>query len=410
MASINHGMRGTVPSVQRSTAGRPDSSPLRKWEVGILFLGILLLIGGMCVFPTGASFNPGKPYQYLLSAGLYLPVLVIGIVGKGRWWSTLRMPLMPWILAFMVWGAISTLWSDAPRTTDVLLRNLSVLLFLFAWIHGVGEDASRKRWLMIAGAGMIGLATLAAMVGFAIQPPADGRLVGTGGMRNANLAAAAIGAAFLWLLPLRFDRPLWLVLKWMLLATLGGGLLLTFTRSAWLALGVGVVILSIAERGRRSATYAIPGIALGAAIYMIHGASMFQRGWSMRPEILAEAWELFLQSPGLGAGLGSPLILEVNGTGFVHSHNLFVQVALEMGLPGFILWTGIWLAAGYRAWRWRKHAAGSAALSLWAFATVLVQFDLPHLLHSPRPVWLVVWFPLAMIVCLMGRRSHEASP
>ena len=65
---------------------------------------------------------------------------------------------------------------------------------------------------------------------------------------------------------------------------------------------------------------------------------------------------------------------------------MFSQIAIELGLVGFVLWLAIWLVLG-----------------LWVFGSVLVQFDLPHLVDSPRPGWLMTWIPLAIGMALTRR-------
>jgi O-antigen ligase len=137
-----------------------------------------------------------------------------------------------------------------------------------------------------------------------------------------------------------------------------------------------------------------------------------ERGWSLRPEIFMQAKHLFFEHPWKGLGQGSDFQLQVGGETLTHAHNMFSQLAIELGLPGLLLWTGIWLALGWRGWCHRHETLGRIVLGLWVFATIMVQFDLPHLLSSPRPGWLITWLPLALSMSL-GRRSADkavASP
>jgi len=51
-------------------------------------------------------------------------------------------------------------------------------------------------------------------------------------------------------------------------------------------------------------------------------------------------------------------------------------------------------------------------LALWLYASVVLQFDMPQLLDSPRPGWLLVWLPLALALWLeldARRRAAAAS-
>ncbi|MEG2049434.1 MAG: hypothetical protein RR100_21505, partial [Comamonas sp.] len=130
-----------------------------------LFLGgLVLLIAGMCALPAGPSFNPGKPYQYLLALTLYLPALIIGFSSPRRWLELLQRPLMPWLLALFGWALLSLSWSNARRPADEFMRLLSVLLFLLAFLQGVGSDPLRQRRLLLCGAGVLSVTAIAAML------------------------------------------------------------------------------------------------------------------------------------------------------------------------------------------------------------------------------------------------------
>lgn len=93
----------------------------------------------------------------------------------------------------------------------------------------------------------------------------------------------------------------------------------------------------------------------------------------------------------------------------MHAHNMFSQLAIELGLPGLLLWTGIWLVLGWRAWRHRHETRGLIVLGIWVFGTVMVQFDLPHLLDSPRPGWLLTWLPLALGMSFGRKTTKDAT-
>lgn len=381
----------SVPSLPRDPAALPARN--------LLWAGLLLLVAGMCALPAGPSFNPGKPFQYLAALSLYLPALIIGFSSPRRWAEFARLPLMPWVLALFGWALLSLAWSNAKRPADEFLRVLTVLLFLFGFLQGVGNAPRRQRWLLVSAAGVVTLTAVAAMVQFVIAPSADGRLVGFGVMANANLIAAALGAGILWLWPWRFELHWQRLLKWFAMAVMAAALLLTYSRSAWIALFATVFVLLAIRRSKRAGQRLILLCLVGLGIAVAAYPELTERGMSFRPQIFAHAVSLFSQHPWLGLGMGANFSIPVEaGTGMfqVHTHNLFTQLAVELGLPGLLLWLGIWLALGWRAWQHRLEPAGRVVLGLWLFASVMVQFDLPHLIDSPRPGWLIIWLPLAL--------------
>lgn len=392
--------QGAVPG---TTLPALPSNPAPRYGRNLLWAGLLLLIAGMCALPAGPSFNPGRPFQHLLVVSLYLPALIIGFAHPGRWLEFARRPLMPMLLALFGWATVSLVWSNARRPADEFLRLLTVLLFLFAVVQGLGNDPRRQRGLLLCGAGVLTATAVAAMVKFALYSPAGDRLIGFGVMANANLIGAAMGAGILWLWPWRFQRTGHRLLKWLAMALMATSLLLTYSRSAWIALFTAVFVLLAVRRSERAwqRLVLLFAVALGVAIAAY--PELTERGLSFRPQIFEYALGLIAQHPWLGWGLGASFTIPVEaGTGMfqVHTHNLFTQVAVELGLPGLLLWLAVWLGLGWRAWHFRQEPLGRVILGLWLFASVMVQFDLPHLIDSPRPGWLILWLPLALSLSL----------
>ncbi len=395
-------------AVPGTTLPALPSSPAPLYGRNLLWAGLLLLIAGMCALPAGPSFNPGRPFQHLLAVSLYLPALIIGFAQPSRWLEFARRPLMPMLLALFGWALLSLAWSNARRPADEFLRLLTVLLFLFAVVQGLGNDPRRQRSLLLGGAAVLTGTAVAAMVQFALHPPHDGRLVGFGVMANANLIGAALGAGILWLWPWRFQTTGQRLLKWLAMALMATCLLLTYSRSAWIALFSAMFVLLAVRRSERAwqRLVLLFAVALGVAITAY--PELTERGLSFRPQIFEYALGLIAQHPWLGWGLGANFMIPVEaGTGMfqVHTHNLFTQVAVELGLPGLLLWLAIWLGLGWRAWHFRQEPVGRVILGLWLFASVMVQFDLPHLIDSPRPGWLILWLPLALSLLLPAAAS-----
>lgn len=390
-----------IPPLVSGPRGNESDAP--RWLRLVLCLGLGALFIGMGVLPAGISYNPGKPFQHLLTLTLYLPTLALLLIRPRRWLSMWRQPLFPWAAALLAWGALSLLWTSGTRPSDELGRNVSILLFLCAWTYGVGADLRRMRLLLCIGAVALAGAALAAMTMHTFQSVQDDRLSGFGVMANANLAAAGMGAAFLWLYPWKFTRLAYRVAQWLVLAILALFVLRTYTRSAWAALFAAMLLVLLSQGGRRAWMYAAAVALAGIIGVIVEYPALSARGWSLRPEIFMHAKELFEQHMWRGLGQGAQFKIVTGGQVLTHAHNMFSQLAIELGLPGLLLWTGVWLVLGWRAWRERASVPGQIVLGLWMFATVMVQFDLPHLLDSPRPGWLITWLPLAMSFSFASR-------
>jgi O-antigen ligase len=389
----------TAPVRETAVAGEwgePDDTVVTGWLRRLLMVGMVWLIVGMAVMPAGVSYNPSKAYQDILALTMWLPTIALIAMRPQRLLAFCRLPLMPWAMALLVWGWVSLSWTHAERPADEIARNLSILLFLFASQWVFGGNVWRSRQLLIGCSAAMALVAMFNIVHYLLHPTPDGRLVGIGVMANANLAAAGMAAAMLWLWPWPMNGWRWVVAKWLAISILVLFVLLTFTRSAWAAMFSALLVLVVCRGGRRAWLYAAL-ICVLAALGVAAGLHvLLERGWSLRPQIFAQSMDLIAQHPIRGLGQGSAFQLNAGTEVLDHAHNMFTQLAIELGLPAVLLWTGIWLALGWRAWRHRHETLGQVVLGLWVFGTVAVQFDLPHLLDSPRPGWLITWLPLAL--------------
>ena len=84
-----------------------------------------------------------------------------------------------------------------------------------------------------------------------------------------------------------------------------------------------------------------------------------------RTEIWTRAWYIIQDFPFTGIGIGSfqqvtdplyPFVL--NAVSIPHAHNLFLQVAVDLGIPGLIAWLGILGYVCLSAWRAYRYGDG----------------------------------------------------
>jgi O-antigen ligase len=390
------------------TSEQTNASTVTRWLHVWVVLGMVWLVLGLAVLPAGASYSPGKLFQHGLVLTLFLPSLALLVMRPRRFIGFWHQPLIPWVVLLLAWGCVTLFWGHALRPADEIGQNVSILLFLFAWQQCLSGDLLLlRRFLTGCALGLAVVAAVAVVLGL-LHPEPDQRLVGFGAMANANLAAGAMGGALMWLWPWRFASKGWQLLKWATIAVLGAFVLLTLTRSALAAVFAALVVVALCSGGRRAWVYAGLLVALGLVCAAIGAHFLMARGWSMRPQIFELSKQMFLQHPFTGIGQGTPFHMTAGDMVLTHAHNMFSQLAIELGLPGLLLWTGIWLALGWRAWRHRHETMGVVVLGLWVFGTVMVQFDLPHLLDSPRPAWLLTWLPLALGMSL-GRDTAKGA-
>jgi putative inorganic carbon (HCO3(-)) transporter len=161
--------------------------------------------------------------------------------------------------------------------------------------------------------------------------------------------------------PIPGGRPAWLWAQVVLLLLTGGLLLLAQSRSSWLGLAAGLALL-LAWSGRRgrwlagAAAAAVLAIALVAAGALASAAQApLDGGLSDRREIWLRALYVIRDYPLTGLGLNAfrsvmprlyPLYRTSPDFNFAHAHNLLLQAAVDLGLPGLAAYLALWWAAG----------------------------------------------------------------
>ena len=66
----------------------------------------------------------------------------------------------------------------------------------------------------------------------------------------------------------------------------------------------------------------------------------------------------------------------------IFAHNLFLQVAVDLGIPGLIAWLAILLGAFYSAWRVQREAARSKLIWMRGFAVGLLACQAALVVHG----------------------------
>ena len=138
------------------------------------------------------------------------------------------------------------------------------------------------------------------------------------------------------------------------------------------------------------------------AVYMIKDFSWTGIGFGLFGDVADQMYP-FIQFP--------------PGT-IVHAHNLFLQIALDLGIPGLIAWLGTWLLVLYAGWR--LYRIGCHTKDLWVVGLgvailcsqvalgVFGISDVPNwgMIRTVPIVWAVWGFVMAGL-CVYDRYSNE---
>jgi O-antigen ligase len=218
------------------------------------------------------------------------------------------------------------------------------------------------------------------------------------------------------------------------LGALAGGILLSLSRGAWLALMVPpIILLGTAHREkfyfqgafRKAGTMLVILLFLaGAAYWSRNGAEMVlervhtlatmesvEGGNSNADRILVtEEAVSTMERNWLGVGVGNArkYLEYVDGTPANHAENVYLQVALEQGLLGIL---GYGAVVGWVFLRLRRRLRrGIASWEDWAFFTINVQFMIFGLFNNlDDNMWYWTIFGLGIAQCNMKpcRRGGE---
>ena len=377
--------------------------------------GILLLITcGYLWFLMGIAWAPSnKIYQQALVVLLWLPGLLAMVIFRKHLleiWRKSRF-FCSCLVLFLVWAALSAMWTGAEEPSRELKRVFYVALFLVS-LALLGAEEPRRIWQGLS-VGFVGLA-LACFVSIYLFYVRDmhslsARLEGIGQVGHPILGAYVMALVVIW--GARFKPSgFWPCFIWgalMLFAL--AFVLMGQSRGAILALIAGVFALLLLRGGR---AVWLGGAAIGIVCwvgYELFAPLILARGMSYRPEIFQASLDMFLQNPLLGLGIGTDYrVVTFNyPEGFDHTHNGFTHAAVELGLPGVALWICLWLSALHIAWQHRFSAEGRLVFGTLVVSLAALQFDAASLWGAPRAEWFVIWLPLALTLALVAQPHSD---
>lgn len=228
-----------------------------RWPLPTLVLSALLTVVDLEVTPRllpevfeGSPIGLSEPTLAVAGLGI-----AIGALRRGTFWSALRDPVLPLVLLFVGLAAVSAVLNATPPVVALLgiLMTLDAVAIYFTvrmipLDDRAGAAAIAAIVLTVVAAAVLGLAqaildpNLLGLASFRGNHGEGARITSFFG--NPNMLAAAIGLAipFVLFASLRLEAARWRWAARIALFVLACALLLTFSRGAWLAIGVGGLI------------------------------------------------------------------------------------------------------------------------------------------------------------------------
>ena len=365
---------------------------------------------GLLWFLLAIAFAPtNKIYQQGLVAFLWLPTLVLAWSARVRLrelWQGQRLVCLA-VIGLGCWAMITLLWTQDPDPSRGAKRSLYIIVFLL--FFPIFANARPERVIRIMQWGGLGLALtalLAAIKFYGVEGNHwTARLVGLGQLAHPILGGYVLGLAAVWMVHWtpqgRAKQALWLLA----VALLSGFVLLSQSRGAALALLLTFLSMPIWCRDRHSRLISAGALLLVMLAFWVLEPLVLARGTSYRPEILMASLDMIALHPWTGLGMGSGYSVFTQGMQFDHAHNLFSHIAIELGLPGLLLWCVLWFAVLREAWRARDTLYGRGVIGIWMFSFLAMQFDAASISGTPRAEWFISWLPVGLASVLVWTQA-----
>ncbi len=304
-----------------------------------------------------------------------------------RWLATGRFTVRTagdWAIGLLLLLLPVTLWATAlPEITrPQVYRLLMGILLYYAVVNWAGT-ASRLRLvaLGVAAAGL--LLAFSAPVSVQWMTGVKLTFIPEAIYRRLPLLLAdpihpnVMAGALAFALPCALALPLyaWRSLRpWERALTVTGTVamlaILVFTKSRGGLMAVAATLVLLAALRWRHGWLAAPLVAvagglaawrigIGKAVEVL-SATKTLGGVDGRLEVWSRALYMIQDFPFTGIGMGTfkqvanamyPFFLAGPDAEIPHAHNLFLQVGVDLGLPGLIAWLALFLLVGWSAWR-----------------------------------------------------------
>jgi putative inorganic carbon (HCO3(-)) transporter len=341
---------------------------------------------------------PNKLLLFILGSWL---ALLVGRRAKAREALAHNRIVILWALAFLFWTILTLAWAPVPGAAERPIKELVYAFLGMLLVLGIVVERRHVRWLMMA---FVAGAALSVMWGAAkggLSPSHAGGEVANldgrfqGGSGDPNYLAAVLVPAIMLAGGLAIwrssGRRLALALATAIIAV---GVAATQSRGGLIAGFVCAGVALAIWRGRRGMIVGLIGLAALATIVFFaanpaawHRISAGNSSGSGRIDIWTVAWRVVRDHPLAGAGIAqfpevSPHYVLLPGAleyvnliveKHIVVHNLYLQLWVETGIVGLLLFVGLIvasLAAALRAAR-RFELQGDGEMSALARAAAL---------------------------------------
>lgn len=411
--------------------------------IALLRLPLAICVWVALLFFSRTSTLDASLDKVLLFIGVCWIGLLLGRRAKARQALACNQTIVVLVAGFVVWMLLSLAWAPVPGAATGRVKELLYAGFAFVLLLGAIVERRHVRWLAVAFVAGAALTVLwgAAKGGLSVSGASGAEVTGSegrfqGGAGDPNYLAAVLVPAIMLAGGLAVRRApgqrLLLALATVIIAI---GLAATQSRGGLIGAGVCAIAALVVWRGRRGLILGLIVLAAGAiATFFIANPSALNRivasnQGSGRIDIWQVAWRIVHDNPIVGVGLAqfpqvSPhYVLQPGALNYVsliiekhiEVHNLYLQLWVEDGIVGLLLFIAVIvasLAAGWRAAR-RFDVQGDVEMSALARAAILALIGMltaSFFLSNLEAGQLWVLLALGPILAGLAQRQARASP
>jgi O-antigen ligase len=379
---------------------------------------------------TAAFFISASLFSHTVALRLLLllftaAVLVAALVQQRQALKPLPPIWIPFVL-WAAWAALSVAWSEEPQRAGKELLNEIVYTALALWtcfVAAQARNAARIFLPVLAAAAVLACGIALYEFPMGPEPYAKGWHGGPGNhaavllmLMPCALMAGWYGGRAGWSAATR-------TAIWALVGLLLASAYTTLNRTIWVGFALQLVLLGALLRLRHGASpdrvTKVAGAALaaaviaGGAIMLLHvqaereasGAGTFLKDprLTLWPEVLKRIEERPLTGHGFGRGaIRKSLRENIAGADLLwHSHNLFLEATVQLGIPGLVLLLALLGATVREGWKSAMapdDAAAACGIALVAVVAGMVVRNMTDVLwvrHIALLYWSIVGVLLA---------------
>ena len=339
-----------------------------------------------------------------------------------QWRDVLKLGLLRWVIALLLWLSLSTLWSAEFVLRDAVsiwTRSLLILCFVVAFAECL-QRGQLQRWMGWALTVVGAIAVAAAIVNFYVTDPADGRLNGLGQLDTHVVAALVYGVVLLFVVRTArtFGSGLFRYLAMAVAAIVVFAVFLSDSRNAWVSATLGVLVYLFAFRCTDPKQFVVTVtsmvlIGFLALLLVATNESVYDfllpRGDSFRFTIWSTIFnEVMSDSLLLGRGILTADEVFAGGIVFSHPHNMYLSLLHQGGLVALALFLIVLFKALQLLLNNYEDRDAKFALGLFAMALSSYLLDGHELVDKVGDTWFLFWLPIGIALGISWKTALSA--